>query len=99
MKYLDLKLICYKPNNSSLRFTKLINRNILSKIKPNKQLSTRLKKFGGRNNLGRQTNFNKGGGSKQLYRILHKINDDFKGILCTIEYDPIRSGLIGCIFN
>jgi large subunit ribosomal protein L2 len=72
---------------------------MLSKIKPNKQLVSRLKKFGGRNNLGRQTNFNKGGGFKKLYRRLDKIDIGFKGILCTIEYDPCRSGLIGCVFN
>ncbi len=66
---------------------------------PHKGLVGRIKKSGGRNNLGRITSFSRGGGHKRRYRII-----DFKrnkwGIpakVASIEYDPNRSARIALL--
>lgn len=52
----------------------------------------------GRNNQGKITNFNKGGGSKKNYRLIDfKYNFD-KGIIKNIEYDPNRNTKIFKLF-
>jgi len=71
----------------------------ITKKKPEKSLTTCLRKSGGRNNRGRKTVSSKGGGHKRRYRII-----DFayskKGLSGTvegIEYDPNRSANIALI--
>jgi len=65
----------------------------ITKGKPEKSLTTSLKKSGGRNNTGRITARNHGGGNKRRYRII-----DFKrnkevivATVSAIEYDPNRT--------
>ena len=67
--------------------------------KPHKGLVGRIKRSGGRNNLGRITSFSRGGGHKRRYRVI-----DFKrnkwGIpakVASIEYDPNRSARIALL--
>jgi large subunit ribosomal protein L2 len=61
--------------------------------KPEKSLTRGISKSGGRNNFGRITSVNKGGGNKRRYRIIDfKRNKD--GVIAqvaTIEYDPNRT--------
>ncbi len=67
--------------------------------KPEKSLTTRLKKNGGRNNTGRITVRHQGGGNKRLYRIVDFKRDKIgvPGVVKTIEYDPNRSARIALI--
>jgi large subunit ribosomal protein L2 len=71
----------------------------ITRSKPERSLSSGLKKSGGRNNLGRLTSAHRGGGHKRRYRII-----DFKrnkwGVparVATIEYDPNRSARIALL--
>ena len=60
----------YKPYTKSTRSTILIDRSNLWKGKPYKSLTAPNKSAKGRNNLGRITSRNHGGGHKQKYRII-----------------------------
>ena len=67
--------------------------------KPEKKLTTALKKKGGRNNYGRITVRHQGGGHKRRYRVIDFKRDksDIPGKVMTIEYDPNRSAYISLI--
>ena len=67
--------------------------------KPEKSLTIRLSKKGGRNNQGVITTRHHGGGHKRLYRIIDfkRNKDDIVGTVATIEYDPNRSANIALI--
>ncbi len=67
--------------------------------KPEKSLTTSLKRTGGRNHDGKMTMRNRGGGHKKRYRVI-----DFKrskhgipGTVKSIEYDPNRTAYIALI--
>jgi len=71
----------------------------ITKTKPEKSLTVRLKKHAGRNNQGKITTRHRGGGAKRAYRII-----DFKrnklGVpakVAAIEYDPNRSARIALL--
>ncbi len=83
----------YKPYTKSTRSTILIDRSELWKGKPFKPLTSQNKSVKGRNNLGRITARNHGGGHKQKYRIIdfYRKKTDVKGVIERIEYDPNRS--------
>ena len=89
----------YKPVTSGQRGLVLVNRSILYKGQPVKQLTEGLCKKGGRNNTGRIMVRHRGGGHKRRYRIV-----DFKrrkwDIVATVErfeYDPNRTAFIALI--
>lgn len=71
----------------------------LSKVKPRRGLSIRLKSRGGRNSAGRITVRHQGGGNKKLYRIIdfkqNRMNT--KAIVETLEYDPYRTAFIALV--
>jgi len=72
----------------------------LSKKKPEKKLTTPIKKTGGRNSSGRRTANHKGGGSKRRYRKIDFKRTDKKGVeaeILAFEYDPNRSAHIALI--
>jgi len=54
------------------------------------------KSTGGRNNQGRITNLNRGGGNKRQYRLVDfKLEKkDIPAVVETIEYDPYRLALL-----
>ncbi len=66
---------------------------------PEKSLLAPLKKSGGRNNQGRMTTRNIGGGHKRRYRIIDFLRDkdDCTATVLTIEYDPNRSARIALV--
>jgi len=71
----------------------------ITKTKPEKSLTVRLKKHSGRNNQGRITVRHRGGGAKRAYRLI-----DFKrnklevpAKVAAIEYDPNRSARIALL--
>ena len=88
-----MTLKTFKSYTKSTRGTVLIDKSNLWKGKPFKSLTTVNNSSKGRNNLGRITSRNHGGGHKHKYRIIdfHRKNFGVKGIVERIEYDPNRS--------
>lgn len=67
--------------------------------KPEKSLLAPLKKSGGRNNTGKMTVRNIGGGHKRRYRIIDfkRDKDGIPATVKTIEYDPNRTARIALV--
>ncbi len=74
----------------------IVRYGLLSKVRPHKALTTRLKTHAGRNSAGRITVRHQGGGNKKLYRLvdfkMNRIGE--KAVVETIEYDPYRTAFI-----
>ena len=89
----------YKPITPGQRGLVLIDRSELFKGKPVKKLTKGLTKSGGRNNTGRITSWQKGGGHKKKYRIVDfkRTKFDIEATVERIEYDPNRSAFIALI--
>jgi len=71
----------------------------ITKTKPEKSLTVRLKKHSGRNNQGKITVRHRGGGAKRAYRLIDfKRNKlDVPAKVAAIEYDPNRSARIALL--
>lgn len=69
------------------------------KKRPEKELTCRYKKKGGRNNQGKITARHRGGGHKRLYRFIdfRRDKDGVVGTVTHIEYDPNRSCRIALV--
>ena len=82
-----------KPDTPSRRYMSVSTFEDITKKTPERKLTVALRKTGGRNNLGRITSRNHGGGHKQKYRIIDFYRKKFnvKGFVERIEYDPNRS--------
>jgi large subunit ribosomal protein L2 len=94
-----MALKTFNPITPGTRQLVQVDRSGLWKGKPVKTLTEGLTKSGGRNNTGRITNFQIGGGHKRAYRIV-----DFKrrkfGVAATVErleYDPNRTAFIALV--
>ncbi len=88
-----------KPVTPGQRFRTVADFGELTAARPEKSLLEPLKKSGGRNNRGRVTAFQRGGGHKRRYRRID-FKRDKRGIparVATIEYDPNRSGRIALL--
>ena len=83
----------FKPYTKSSRSTILVDRTNLWKGKPFKSLTSQNKSVKGRNNMGRITSRNHGGGHKHKYRKIdfYRKKNDMKAVVERIEYDPNRS--------
>ena len=83
----------FKPYTKSTRGTVLINRDNLWKGKPYKSLTSANYSSKGRNNYGRITSRNHGGGHKHKYRQIdfYRKKFDISAKVERIEYDPNRS--------
>ena len=88
-----MALKTFKSYTKSTRGTVLIDKSTLWKGKPYKPLTSVNNASKGRNNNGRITSKNHGGGHKHKYRIIdfHRKKFGIKGIVERIEYDPNRS--------
>lgn len=89
----------YKPRSPAIRQMTGHTFEEITKTRPEKSLVTTLLRHGGRNNTGRITMRHRGGGAKQLYRLI-----DFKrnkvsvpATVVAIEYDPNRTARIALI--
>src|SRR5437667_5094481 len=89
----------YRPTSPGRRGMSVSTFEEITKTKPEKSLTVRLKKHAGRNNQGKITTRHRGGGAKRAYRII-----DFKrnklGVpakVAHIEYDPNRSARIALL--
>ncbi len=85
-----------KPVTPGQRFRTVSDFAELTTSTPEKSLIRPLKKSGGRNNRGRVTAFQRGGGHKRRYRLIDFKRDklNIPARVSTIEYDPNRSGRI-----
>jgi len=94
-------LIIKKPTSSGQRGKINVLLSLTSGKVPKaakKQLTTSLKRKGGRNNKGRLTVYTKGGGHKRRYRAVDfKRNTFTNGTVERIDYDPNRSALLALI--
>jgi large subunit ribosomal protein L2 len=89
----------YKPTSPGRRFQTVSDFKDITTDKPYKPLLKEIKKSGGRNNKGRITVWQRGGGNKRRYRVIdfkrEKYNIPAK--VETIEYDPNRSARIALL--
>ena len=94
-----MALKTFKPYTKSVRGTILVDRKNLWKGKPFKSLTSVKNSSSGRNNLGRITARNVGGGHKQKYRNVDFYRKKFgeKAEVERIEYDPNRSAHIALL--
>jgi large subunit ribosomal protein L2 len=71
----------------------------ITKSKPEKSLTEKLTKKGGRNNYGRLTMRHQGGGHKRRYRVIDfkRTKDGVPAKVAAIEYDPNRSARIALL--
>src|SRR5437763_9634682 len=89
----------YKPTSPGRRGMSVSTFEEITKTRPEKSLTVKLKKHAGRNNQGKITVRHRGGGAKRAYRII-----DFKrnklevpAKVAAIEYDPNRSARIALL--
>ncbi|MCC2646064.1 MAG: rplB [Rickettsiaceae bacterium] len=94
-----MALKTFSPVTPSLREYVQVDRTGLWKGRPHKALTVGLKKTGGRNNLGRTTCWNKGGGHKRLLRVIDFKRNKFDIVATVerIEYDPNRTAYIALV--
>ena len=89
----------FKPYSAGRRFMTVASFDEITASKPEKSLTERLKKNGGRNQQGRLTVRHQGGGHKRLYRVIDfkRTKDGIPARVATIEYDPNRSARIALL--
>ncbi len=89
----------YKPTTPGRRGMTTLTNDEITKFVPEKSLTVRKYKTGGRNNTGRITSRHIGGGHKQLYRIIDfkRNKDDIPATVKAIEYDPNRNANIALL--
>jgi large subunit ribosomal protein L2 len=88
-----------RPLTPSQRFTSLNTADGVSKKRPERALTEPKPKTGGRNVYGRVTSRHRGGGHKQLYRIVDFKRDllDQPAKVQALEYDPNRSANLALV--
>ena len=89
----------FKPYSAGRRFMTVSSFDEITTDKPEKSLTVRLTKTGGRNQQGKLTVRHRGGGHKRLYRIIDfkRMKDGIPARVATIEYDPNRSARIALL--
>ena len=89
----------FKPYSAGRRFMTVSSFDEITTDKPEKSLTVRLTKTGGRNQQGELTVRHRGGGHKRLYRIIDfkRTKDGIPARVATIEYDPNRSARIALL--
>ncbi|MBK7143499.1 MAG: 50S ribosomal protein L2 [bacterium] len=89
----------FRPITPSTRFRTVPTFEEITSTVPEKGLLEPLRKSGGRNNKGRVTAFQRGGGHKRFYRIIDfkRNKRDIPARVASIEYDPNRSARIALL--
>ena len=89
----------YSPTSAGMRFRTGLTFEEITKQRPEKGLRESLMRSGGRNNTGRITADNRGGGHKRLYRLIDFRRDkkNVSAKVQAIEYDPNRSARIALL--
>ena len=89
----------FRPTTPSRRGMTVSTFEEITKTKPEKSLTTSLKKNAGRNSYGRITVRHQGGGSRRKYRIIDfkRRKVDVPATVVSIEYDPNRTANIALL--
>ena len=89
----------YKPTSPGRRFMTVSTFEEVTKTEPEKSLTEKLSKKGGRNNYGRVTTRHQGGGHKRRFRKVDfkRTKDGVPAKVAAIEYDPNRSARIALL--
>ena len=89
----------YKPTTNGLRGMSTLTNTEITVDTPEKSLLRKLNQTGGRNNQGKTTVSDKGGGAKRKYRLIDFKRDkfDIPARVTTIEYDPNRTANIALL--
>ncbi|MFY8199961.1 MAG: 50S ribosomal protein L2 [Pirellula staleyi] len=90
----------YKPTSAGRRNSSVSDfAELTPGAIPEKSLLKRLKRHGGRNNQGFITSRHRGGGHKQMYRIIDfkRMKDGVGAKVDSIQYDPNRSARIALL--
>jgi large subunit ribosomal protein L2 len=89
----------FRPVTPSLRFRTVPTFDEITSTIPEKSLLRPIRKSGGRNNKGRITAYQRGGGHKRHYRVVDFKRDkhDIPARVASIEYDPNRSARIALL--
>lgn len=89
----------FRPKTPSLRFRTVSGFDEITSSVPEKSLLEPIKKSGGRNNKGRITAYQRGGGHKRKYRIIDfkRNKHNIPARVASIEYDPNRSARIALL--
>jgi len=88
-----------KPTSAGRRFQTYATFEEITTDRPEKSLVEPLRKSGGRNNVGRVTAWQRGGGHKRRYRIIDfkRDKENIPAKVATVEYDPNRSAHIALL--
>ena len=86
----------YSPTSASRRNMTNLTFDEITKSTPEKSLTVKLSKTGGRNNQGVITTRHIGGGHKRRYRVIDfkRNKDGIVGTIKAVEYDPNRNANI-----
>ena len=89
----------FKPTTPGQRFKVISAFDEITTSKPEKSLLAPTNSSGGRNNKGKMTVRNIGGGHKQRYRIIDfkRDKEGIPAVVKTIEYDPNRTARIALV--
>src|ERR1700722_3212028 len=88
-----------RPTSAGRRFQSVSDFSEITKTTPEKSLLAPKPSSGGRNAYGRKTARHRGGGHKQLYRIVDfkRNKDGVPATVAAIEYDPNRNARIALL--
>ncbi|MDP6380712.1 MAG: 50S ribosomal protein L2 [Phycisphaerae bacterium] len=83
----------YKPTSPGRRNSSVQDFSDVTRRRPERSLTVRIKKHSGHNNQGFITTRHRGGGARRLYRIIDFVRnkDDIPARVKEIEYDPNRN--------
>lgn len=89
----------FNPTSPGVRQMTVLDFGDLEKKRPEKGLTERHLRRGGRNNTGRITSRYRGGGAKRLYRLVDfkRDKEGIPGKVAALEYDPNRSARIALV--
>ncbi|TVR81688.1 MAG: 50S ribosomal protein L2 [Saprospirales bacterium] len=90
----------YRPMTPGTRTRVGLDYSVLTADTPEKSLTSAMKRTGGRNNAGKMTVRQRGGGHKRRYREIDfkRDKDGIPATVKSIEYDPNRTAFIALLF-
>eukprot|EP01155_Anaeramoeba_flamelloides_P052796 Anaeramoba_flamelloidesc42868_g4_i1.p1 GENE.c42868_g4_i1~~c42868_g4_i1.p1 ORF type:complete len:275 (-),score=11.59 c42868_g4_i1:991-1815(-) len=90
----------YKPTTPGQRYKLISDYKDITTDRPEKSLIVGKKSTGGRNNKGKMTIRNVGGGHKKKYRIIDfkRDKENIPAVVKSIEYDPNRTARIALVY-
>ena len=94
-----MALKTFKPVTPGMRGLIQVDKSKIWKGRPEKTLVKGKKSTAGRNNYGRKTSWQRGGGHKKLYRMIDfkRTKRDVSAIVERLEYDPNRTAFINLV--